>query len=124
VDSFNWQQALWSVPNAAGGWWTFTCSVVAFAAAVLMFIRTVLIERWNLLAFFRSLYIIGLLLIAVSALNSGWQRWTEPLFAISGIGMAMIYWFNLHRTKGSIVRHVLGLLANRVRRPFDRWTIA
>lgn len=104
MDNFNWQDALWAVPNAMGAWWTLTCSIAAFIAAILMFLRVVLHERWNALTFLRSLYIFGLLLIAMSAFNSGWQRWIEPLFAYSGLGMALIYFYDLHRTPGSITK--------------------
>lgn len=96
VDSFNWQSILWSVPNAYADWWTWISAVMAFLAAVLMFLRTVMREHWNALVFFRSLYIFGLFLIFAAALNSGWQRWIEPVFAISGLGMALIYYFDLH----------------------------
>lgn len=97
MSGLDWQSALWDVPNQLGGWWTWGWSLVALVAAIMMFLRTVLRSHWNALTFFQSLYTFGLFAIFLVAFNSGWQRWLEPIFAISGLGMAVIYFFNLHR---------------------------
>lgn len=92
---------------------------MAFAAAVLLFLRTVMNERWSMLVFLRCLHIAGLFIVAVAALNSGWQRWMEPLFALSGLGMGLVYFFDLHRSP-DILRECIARWRVRRIRPFGQ----
>lgn len=118
MDKFDWQAVLWAAPEALGGWWTWGCAVAALIAAILMFLRTVLREEWNILTFFRSLYSFGLFVIFLAALNSGWQRWIEPIFAISGLGMAVIYFCNWHHNPRAIRYRIQNAMRRQFIRPF------
>lgn len=117
MEKFDWQAVLWAAPETWGGWWTWGWGTMALLAALLMFLRTVWRERWTLLTAFRALYTFGLFTIFLAALNSGWQRWTEPLFAISGLGMAIIYFLNWHR-EPSITKRLREKTIEWADRPF------
>lgn len=97
VSNFDWQSVMWYVPNTLEPWWSWSCGIAALIAAIMLFLRVVLRAKCSWLVLFRSMYILGLFAIFLAGLNSGWQRWIEPLFAFSGLGLAVIYFFNLHR---------------------------
>lgn len=85
-----WQEVLWSLPNAMGGWWDLIWGALALVASIIMFVKMILHHPFDALLVARSLLAFGLFLVALTAINSGWQRYVPMFFSVGGFMTAML----------------------------------
>lgn len=76
MNSANWQDALWVIPNYLGTWgWQVPIAIVALVSAIASFHFVIAGQKFSLILIGRSLRNIGLIDIALRPLNSGWLEW-------------------------------------------------
>lgn len=85
-----WQDFLWALPNSMGSWWDIIWGVLALAASIIMFVKMILHHPFDALLVARSILAFGLFLVALSAVNSGWQRYVPAMFALGGFMTSML----------------------------------
>jgi len=80
---FHWQDALWGPPSAMGnGWWVMVGLIAAVSAAI-HFLFLVMNQKFSALLVARMAIFVGIVMLALSPLNSGWLPWAALTFAVS-----------------------------------------
>jgi hypothetical protein len=70
----NWQDLLWRLPNHFGYWWEIGVSSIALFTALLLFLKLIMGHAFDAILFARSVVGLGLVMVGMTPLNSGWNR--------------------------------------------------
>jgi len=80
IPNFSWQELLWWVPSHMGnGWWVIV-SLVAIPAAFLNFLYLIMNQKGNAVLVARCIIFAGIVMFALTPLNSGWAPWGALVF--------------------------------------------
>lgn len=85
----SWQEVLWTLPNDMGWAWYALWGLIGGIAALLIFAVAIYGHSFSGMFLARVIFAVGLALIPLAALNSGWQPWIPAFYAISAIVGAM-----------------------------------
>lgn len=81
MSPFGWQDLLWSIPSGLGNWWWVLVSLIAVPAAFLNFLYLIMNQKGNAVLLARVIIFAGIVMLALTPLNSGWAPWAGLTFA-------------------------------------------
>ncbi len=86
----SWQETLWAVPSALGGWWYLLLAAISGPAALVMFAYMILGQPVGARLLARLLLLAALVAFTLSPLNSGWLPWGALLASAGGLMVAAL----------------------------------
>lgn len=81
----SWQETLWSLPSELGWRWYAALGLLAAFAALSIFAVAIYGQRMSGMLAARVAFCLGLVLIPLSAVNSGWQPWIPFFYTVAGL---------------------------------------
>jgi len=86
----SWQELLWAIPSGMGWRWYALWGAVAFVAASIMFFTMILRHEFSALLVSRVVLGLGLVLIPLCTIQSGWQPYVPAFYAVGGLLSALL----------------------------------